>query len=279
MGKAKSRWWVAPELVAALERGESFEAWLAGRRPVASAARISTDLKRDAHGVADQHASNERHAATHGLAIVKYYEDNDISAAKEELTRDAFELLVKELRNRRTAEGFRICGVMCLERERLYRRAGDYERIVDALMVEDDGLLVENGRFFDLYGDSAEIEGLIGVAQSKREIRKIRQRMRNSHLARAAKGKAVGGPRRFGWLGPDKRLDRPSNTVKNPAEWPILEQMIKDAVAGKAWLTIADELNAAGVVTAAGSGGRRRRCGIWCPTFPNAQRSLRFQAT
>lgn len=113
--KRISRWWVNPDLLAAIERGDSFADWLGGRIPVASKARISKGQKKDAHGVADQHAANERTAARQNLAIVKYYEDNDKSAAKDEIVRDAFELLVRELTKRRTAEGVPITGVICLE--------------------------------------------------------------------------------------------------------------------------------------------------------------------
>ncbi|MEU8340941.1 recombinase family protein [Spirillospora sp. NPDC048832] len=249
---AKSRWWLAPDLAEALERGGTFADWLAGRIPVASYARISADITRDEHGVEDQHASNGRHAGKLGLAIVKYYEDNDKTAAKDEVIRDAFDLLVKEVNRRRTSEGFRVLGVTCTERERLYRRPGDYERIINALTVDDDGLLVEDGKHFDLYGDGAEVIGLVGVAQSMKEIRKIRQRTRRSHVSRAQRGKYTGGPRRFGWLGADKKAERPANMEKNPAEWPILKQMIRDGVAGKSWTTIASDLNERGIPTSKG---------------------------
>ncbi|MCT9929800.1 recombinase family protein [Planotetraspora sp. A-T 1434] len=153
----KSRWWIAPDLAAALERGETFADWLTDRVPVASYAGISADLARAEHGVEDQHAANQRHAARLGLAIVKFYEDNDKTAAKDEVVRDAFDLLVKDIGRRRASEGFRVVGTMCTERERLYRRPGDYERIVKALTVADDGILIEDGRHFDLYGDGAEM--------------------------------------------------------------------------------------------------------------------------
>ncbi|WUH96806.1 recombinase family protein [Spirillospora sp. NBC_00431] len=259
--RQKSRSWVAPDLVSAVESGTSFGEWLDGRIPVASKARISADHKKDEHGVAAQHKANEREARRNNLAIVKYYEDNDLTAAKENLTRDSFELLVKEVRARRTSEGFPITGVMCLETERLYRRAGDYERIVDALTLPDDnGVLYESGnkRFIDLYSDFAEYEGLIGVAKAKGEIRKISRRMRDSHGERALRGAAVGGPRRYGYLGPDKRTGRASNEKKNPAEWETLKWMVSEAAAGRAWNSIATDLNDRGILTVRGK--------LWTPT-------------
>ena len=257
MTQTKSRWWISSDLLAALERGVSFSEWLDGRTPVASAARISKDRKGDAHGVAHQHLANERTAGRNNLAIVKYYEDNDKSAAREDVRRDAFEHLVTEICRRRTGEGFSITGVICLETERLYRRAGDYERIVDALMADDDGVLYESGdgrdRCIDLYSDSAEFEGLIGVARAKSEIRKTARRMRDSHTARALQGAAIGGPRRFGWLQQDISVGRRSNDKKNPVEWPILQEMIRDGAMGKSWTTIAEDLNARGILTARGN--------------------------
>lgn len=247
-----SRWWLAPDLIAAIASGKNFTEWLAGREPAASYARISADLTRDEHGVEDQHGNNERAAARSGLAIVKYYEDNDKSAARDDVVREAFNMLVSELGRRVTRDRFPIFGVLCTERERLYRRPGDYEQIVKALMVDERGFLYEDGKPFDLYGDGSEVLGLFGVAQSMREIRKIRDRTRRSHVSRSQRGQFTGGPRRFGWLGADKSVGRPVNVYKNDEEWPVLRQMVSDALAGKSWRTIARELNSQGIKTARG---------------------------
>ncbi|MFI6496186.1 recombinase family protein [Nonomuraea typhae] len=252
----KSRVWIAPDLLTALAAGKTFDEWLDGRIPVGSKARISADQKKDAHGVKAQHAANERGAKKHNLAIVKYYEDNDKSAAKANVVRPAFEMLVTELTARRTAEGFPIRGVACLERERIYRRAGDWERLTDALTVNRNGVLYESGtrrdRFIDIYADSSEMEGLTGVASAKREVRKTSERCEDAHMERRLQGISTGGPRRFGYLGPDVRKGRRSNEKKNRTEWPHLKWMIKQGAAGRAWTKIAEELNAKGVRTATG---------------------------
>ncbi|MFI6501108.1 recombinase family protein [Nonomuraea typhae] len=252
----KSRVWISPDLVAALAAGKTFEEWLDGRIPVGSKARISADIKKDAHGVKAQHAANERGATENNLAIVKYYEDNDKSAAKAKVVRPAFEMLVNELAARRTVEGFPIHGVACLERERIYRRASDWERLTDALTVAQNGVLYESGRrrnrFIDIYADSAEIEGLTVVASAKREVRKTSERLEDAHMERRIQGLSTGGPRRFGYLGPDVRKGRRANEKKNREEWPHLTWMVEQGAAGRAWQTIAEELNEKGVHTAKG---------------------------
>lgn len=259
MGTVKrvgSEWWIAPDLQAALDAGKTFEEWLDGRIPVESHARESADNAKDEHGVEDQHKRNKRHAKKNNLAIVKFGTDNDITAAKANEARDAFELLLIELRSRHTVEGYPVRGVMVRERERLYRTATDAERAYDALTSERDGILYEsgnNGRFVDLYSDGIEYDWYSQLAGAKREIRKDRERAIDAHEARALRGKSEGGPRRFGWKAGNKKKGRRANNKKKPDEWPILKQMIEDATAGKAWNTIAEQLNADGVLTTLGN--------------------------
>ncbi|MCT9929801.1 hypothetical protein N5079_06155 [Planotetraspora sp. A-T 1434] len=61
-----------------------------------------------------------------------------------------------------------------------------------------------------------------------REIRKIRERTKRSHQARAQRGKFTGGPRRFGWLGADQRTGRPCNMHRHPDEWPYFYRCVAD---------------------------------------------------
>ena len=66
--------------------------------PVVSYARISSDLRGDEHGVQDQHKLNRETAARHGWAVVFEFTDNDKSAAKAGVFRDAFKAMLKALK-------------------------------------------------------------------------------------------------------------------------------------------------------------------------------------
>lgn len=66
--------------------------------PVVSYARISADLRRDEHGVQDQHRVNRQTAERYGWTVVHEFTDNDKSAAKEGVVRDDFEAMLRALR-------------------------------------------------------------------------------------------------------------------------------------------------------------------------------------
>ncbi|MFG1860429.1 recombinase family protein [Microbispora bryophytorum] len=67
--------------------------------PVVSYARISADVRRDEHGVQDQHKLNRETAARYGWTVVHEFTDNDKSAAKADVVRDDFEAMLKVLRS------------------------------------------------------------------------------------------------------------------------------------------------------------------------------------
>ncbi|WP_328853915.1 recombinase family protein [Microbispora hainanensis] len=105
--------------------------------PVVSYARISSDGRGDEHGVQDQHKVNRETAGRLGWTIVHEFTDNDKSAAKANVVRDAFEAMVKALRAGRLADGTPIEGVVIVAEDRLARRPGDYERFVEAFTYRD----------------------------------------------------------------------------------------------------------------------------------------------
>ncbi|MFE3522693.1 recombinase family protein [Streptomyces sp. NPDC059161] len=209
--------------------------------PVVSYARISADTARDGHGVEDQHKVNGETAARLGWTIVHRYTDNDLSAAKAAVVRPDFEAMVKALKSGHMPDGQPVRGVIVVADDRLTRRAGDYERFVDALTYEEGRLYADAKGSKNLYSEDVESMGLFGVVISKMEVRKMQRRARRSHRARAELGIPVGGKRPFGWQ--DDKLTR------EPEEAAWLAKGAREVIAGKSLYSILREWREAGVRT------------------------------
>ncbi|MFD3726501.1 recombinase family protein [Streptomyces sp. NPDC058671] len=209
--------------------------------PVVSYARISADTARDGHGVEDQHKVNGETAARLGWTIVHRYTDNDLSAAKAAVVRPDFEAMVKALKPGHMADGRPVRGVIVVADDRLTRRAGDYERFVDALTYEEGRLYADATGSKNLYSEDVESMGLFGVVISKMEVRKMQRRARRSHRARAELGIPVGGKRPFGWQ--DDKL------TLEPEEAAWLAKGAREVIAGKSLHSILREWREAGVRT------------------------------
>ncbi|MCX5392827.1 recombinase family protein [Streptomyces sp. NBC_00094] len=209
--------------------------------PVVSYARISADTARDGHGVEDQHKVNEETAARLGWTIVRRYTDNDLSAAKAAVVRPDFEAMVKVLKSGHMPDGQPVRGVIVVADDRLTRRAGDYERFVDALTYEEGRLYADAKGSKNLYSEDVESMGLFGVVISKMEVRKMQRRARRSHRARAELGIPVGGKRPFGWKGDKLTLE--------PEEAAWLAKAAREVIAGKSLHSILREWQEAGVRT------------------------------
>ena len=169
-----------------------------GTTNVVSYERISADKARDRHGVADQRKVNAETAKRLGWTIVRQFRDNDLTASKATVLRPDFEAMLVVLRDGHLADGTPVQGAVVVNEDRLYRRAGDYERFVEALTFDEGRVFADARGEKDLYSDSAEVQGLIGVAVSKAEIRKIRRPLRQSHRPRAEEGRPVGHGRSGG---------------------------------------------------------------------------------
>ncbi|MGH3313329.1 MAG: recombinase family protein [Streptomyces sp.] len=209
--------------------------------PVVSYARISADTARDGHGVEDQHKVNGETAARLGWTIVHHYTDNDLSAAKATVVRPDFEAMVKALKSGRLPDEQPVLGVIVVADDRLTRRAGDYERFVDALTYEEGRLYADAKGSKNLYSEDVESMGLFGVVISRMEVRKMQRRARRSHRARAELGIPVGGKRPFGWQEDKLTLE--------PGEAAWLAKGAREVIAGKSLHSILREWQEAGVRT------------------------------
>ncbi len=213
--------------------------------PVVSYARISADTKRDGHGVKDQHKVNRETAARHGWTVVHQFTDNDKSAAKLDVVRDALEDMLKALKAGKLPDGTEIRGVVVVADDRLARRPGDYERFLDAFTHNEDFVFADAKQEIDLYNEDAETMGLIGVVFSKKEVRRIARRTRQGHRRRAEQGIPVGGHRPFGW-----KWDR---VTLEPAEAELIRSAAQQFIAGRSLGSIANEWRRNGVLTPRGN--------------------------
>ncbi|OAR24518.1 hypothetical protein A8W25_19185 [Streptomyces sp. ERV7] len=227
--------------------------------PVISYARISFDGEKDEHGVEDQHRINAQTAARTGCVIVAELTDNDLSAAKADVIREDFELMLRALKAGKLPDGKAVRGAIVVADDRLVRRAGDYERFVDAITYDDGRVYADAKGRKDLYNEDVEAMGLFGVVISKMEVRKTQRRLRNSHRSRAERGIPVGGTRPFGWE-TDKR-------TRHETEAQLLATAIQDFTRGKSLTAICGEWRTAGVKTTLGNDWTLRslKLTLWNP--------------
>ncbi|MFF5025933.1 recombinase family protein [Streptomyces collinus] len=258
-----SRSYLNPELVTALQQGRTFEEWLAGRIPGVDYARISGDqavrsstkamTKEKGQGVRHQHEGNQEVAAEHGIAIVRFYEDNNITAAEPDVIRPAFLEMTKALLHRKVPEGFPVRAVVSTEHERVWRLPEDYIRFRRAVITADDGIFIERGKVYDISSTGGHIVGLVNSGVSEGEVNKTKERIKRNIKRRAQDGTTPGGRRRFGYLPQDPMKGRKVNEKLCPKESPWAIQMKQWAMEGAEWKTIANRLRKNGVKGASGA--------------------------
>ncbi|MCL8016462.1 recombinase family protein [Streptomyces sp. AS02] len=257
-----SKGYLNPELVRALQQGKTFEEWLDGKVPGVDYGRISADqavrsstraLSREkGKGVRHQHEGNEETAAAHGIAIVRFYEDNNITAADPEVIRPAFLEMTKAVLHRKVPEGFPVRAVIATEHERVWRLPEDYIRFRRAVITHEDGIFIERGKVYDLASVGGNILGLVNSGVSEGEVTKTKERIMRDINRRAQDGSTPGGRRRFGYLPQDPRTGRKVNEKLCPKEGPWAIQMKLWGMEGAAWKTIALRLREHGIKGATG---------------------------
>ncbi|MFE9442527.1 recombinase family protein [Streptomyces sp. NPDC006602] len=260
-GSSKS--YLNPELVRAIQQGMTFEEWLDGRVPGLDYARISGDqalrsatkaLSREKGvGVRHQHEETQEVAAAHNIAIVRFYEDNNITAADPEVTRPAFLEMTKALLHRKVPEGFPVRAIVATEHERVWRLPEDYIRFRRAVITAGDGIFIERGKEYDIASVGGNIVGLVNSGVSEGEVTKTKERILRDIKRRAQDGTTPGGRRRFGYLPQDPMTGRKVNEKLCPEEgyWAI--EMKKWGMEGAAWKTIALRLRERGITGASGA--------------------------
>lgn len=199
---------------------------------VVSYARTSEDVRqRDGHGVRYQLRINERTAREFGCTVVASYSDNGRSASKTGVVRPGFDRLVADLARGRTDSGQRIDGVVCVADDRLYRRAEDLTRFFAALTSRPGRIYVDPQGARDPYSREGLLQAVRSLDVAVAETLVRSRRVSDWHWARAVEGEPHSGPRPFGW-----QEDR---ITLHPEEAKLVEQAIRDRIAGKAVRAIA----------------------------------------
>ncbi|MFI6909132.1 recombinase family protein [Nonomuraea sp. NPDC050394] len=213
--------------------------------PVVSYERASADKAKDEHTVADQRQYNHATADRLGWRIVRSFTDNDKSAARDGVVRDHFEEMLKVIRAGKLPDGTEVRGCVVVAEDRLVRRAGDYERFVDAITAEDGRVFADARGPKDLYSEDVESMGLMGAVISRMEVKKMRRRVTRWHRKRAESAELPNGYRAFGW-NEDRR-------TLHPAESEAARNAVRQVVAGRSLNSIVVEWQERGFVTARGN--------------------------
>ncbi|AWS42566.1 recombinase family protein [Streptosporangium sp. 'caverna'] len=213
--------------------------------PVVSYERASADKAKDEHTVADQRKVNRRTAERLGWQIVRSFTDNDKSAAKDGVVRDEFEQMLRVLRAGKLPDGTPVRGCVVVAEDRLVRRAGDYERFIDAITVVDGRVFADARDTKDLYSENVESMGLMGAVISHMEVKKMRRRVTQWHRKRAEEGTIPNGYRPFGWKDDKRTLD--------PAQSDAIRQAVRQLIAGRSLNSIVMDWQRQGFVTTRGN--------------------------
>ena len=187
--------------------------------------------------------------AQQGWQVVNVYIDDNRSAYKRNIKRDAFERMLTDVR-----AGL-IDVIVTWQADRLLRTVEDASAIVT--IAKNHGTIIANvGGTIDLSTASGRkrFYDLAVAAEYESDLKSERLKLKHAELA--AEGKWEGGMRNFGYdLEPYPDLD--SGRVKyklmpSPDEAAALAQAAKDVIAGRSHTAVAKQWNAQGLTTTTG---------------------------
>jgi site-specific DNA recombinase len=148
-------------------------------------------------GVERQRQANEHIAQARGWTIAQTYEDNNVSAFRENVVRDGFEDLLADL------EAGVIEGIVCYNLDRFARRVNDLER---AIALYDAAKRAGRTLYFataegdlNLASDDGLTLARVMVAFANKASRDTARRVSAKHRDNRDRGRLVGGQRPFGW--------------------------------------------------------------------------------
>lgn len=162
------------------------------RVPVAIYARISQDREGEEEGVDLQVKRCRAHAKKHNLDVVKILIDNDLSAYSRK-PRPAFEELIS------MAEQGTIEGCVVRHVDRLYRRASDLEKVIDALDGADMTVYAVQSGHIDLSTADGRTYARAAAVFAAGEVEKQAERKADKFRQLAEEGKWKGGRRPRGF--------------------------------------------------------------------------------
>ena len=188
-------------------------------------------------------------SAEQGWQVVDVYIDDNRSAWKQGIRRDAFDRLLADVR------AGRIEAIVTWQADRLLRTVEDASAIVT--IAKQYGTLIANvGGTINLSTASGRkrFYDLAVAAEYESDLRSERLKLKHAELA--AEGKWEGGMRNFGYdlePYPDLASGRVKyRLVPNPEEATALEAAAKDVIAGRSHTAIAIAWNKQGLTTTKG---------------------------
>lgn len=175
---------------------------------------------------------------------------DEVSAWQRGVVREDFEELLLMIENGQSA------GVVFYNQDRLLRQPKDLERIFDLWADGRPWLKIASAdRVFDINDPDTRsfMRGNANNAVAQSDATSRRARRKNT--GKRARGVLVGGgPRPFAW--PGKEPKQPGDTERRPvseerleAERELLRKAYDDVLKGKPLSTVADEWNAAGLLS------------------------------
>ncbi len=220
--------------------------------PIGIYVRISDDDK-DEHGNLTREGVKEqesdcRHLADDlstalgvTLAVVRVYDDNNITAAREDVTRPDFEQMLKDL------EAGVIRGFLFPHADRVARLELDAARVTRVFRMNPSyiGRSVKGGT--DLSTDEGRAMFVVQAVMGGMEVSATRRRVARRNKSHALEGRIHGGRRPFGWEADRKTLRQ--------WEADLLAKAIREIPKGKTIGMIRKEWIAAGVTPTGGGKG------------------------
>jgi site-specific DNA recombinase len=190
--------------------------------------------------------------ADQGWQVVEVYIDDNRSAWKREIRRDAFERMLADVR------AGRIDVIVTWQADRLLRTVEDASAIVN--IAKQHGTQVANvGGTLDLSTAAGrkKFYDLAVAAEYESDLRSERLKLKHAELA--AEGQWEGGMRNFGY-DLQEYVAQDSNgrpvikykLVPNPVEAPALQQAAEDVIAGRSHTAVAIAWNKQGLTTTTG---------------------------
>lgn len=195
--------------------------------------RISQDQTGERLGVQRQLDDCMALAERLGWDVVAHYDDNDTSAYKRK-KRPGYEALLDAMK------GGEVQAVICWHTDRLYRRLGDLERLIEVAEASRVDIRTVQGGDLDLSTSAGRMVARIlgSVANAESEHKGERHKAANDQ--KAAAGKWQTANRTFGYTMDGEPLE---------PEASALRQAVADVMAGKSIQGVAREWNSAGLRT------------------------------
>lgn len=199
-------------------------------------ARISRDGGGERLGVERQERLCRDLAERSGLKVVEVLVDNDLSAYNGK-RRPAFERLVE------MASAGEVSAIITYHADRLYRRTTDLERLVDVVESTRAQVHTVAAGSVDLSTASGRMVARMLGAAAQHESERMGERLRAKHDELAAKGAHPGGRPAYGYG---------AGYVVDQAESAAVRHMAGRVLEGASLLSVAREMDAAGVATREG---------------------------